>query len=138
MGAGIVSVNNRDPHTYAVPGLLAVASGMNNYLPPWFVPVQQGQYVAITSLRGMIRSGTSVTLNIQHGVWNGTSGITWTTITGLSGIVVGPYTTPTAATFTPTNPEVIADGDLLAVVVTAVSGTPDSLSLTFHMDQAIV
>ena len=138
MGAGIVSVNNRDPHTYSVSGTLGLPSGATNYLPPFFVPVQQGQYVALTSLRAIIHGGTSATLNIQHGVWNGTSGITWTTITGLSGIVVYQYTTPAACLYTPTNPEVFADGDLLAVVVAGLTASPDGLTVTFNLDQAIV
>ena len=119
LNSTIFWTGNSHPMTYAVQGLLAVPSGATNFLPPFFLPVPVGQTWTLVGVRAMVRGGTSATFNIQH---NGT------TIGGLSGIVV----TTTAGTSTPTVGEAILDGDYLAPVITAISGTPDGLSMSFY------
>jgi hypothetical protein len=117
-GGGLLTVTFELPYTYSVSGLLAVPSGATNYLPPFNFPIVAGQSATLQAVRAWTRSGTSITANIQQ---NGT------TIGGLSGIVIG--TTPT--TYTPTVPPSVANWDQFAPVITAISGTPDGLSLTF-------
>ena len=106
---------NRD---YAVGGLLAVPSGATNYLCPFFQSVLQGQTVSLVGVWCVVRAGTSATLSVNH---NGT------TVGGLSGIVVTTTASYTAAT----NPANVIDGDTFAPVISAISGTPDGLTVSF-------
>lgn len=106
---------NRD---YAVSGLIAVPSGATNYLTPFFQSVLLGQTISLVGVWCVVRAGTSVTLTIDH---NGTA------VGGLSGISVTTTKGYTAAT----NPESVIDGDLFAPVVTAISGTPDGMTVSF-------
>ncbi len=104
---------------YAVQGLLAVPSGATNFLPPFFLPIEPGSIAKFIGVRAMVRSATSITCNVQQ---NGS------TIAGMTGIVV----TTSASSFSPTTPIDVSDGDYFAPVITAVSGTPDGLSMTFY------
>ena len=110
---------NHDSKTYAVSSLIAVPSGATNFLPPFFLPVPAGQTWFLVGVRAMIRAGTSATMDIQQ---NGVG------VGGLTGIVV----TTTAATTLATTPSPVVDGDYFAPVFTAISGTPDGLSLSFY------
>ena len=114
----------RTTKTYGVSGPLAVASGGANYLPPFFMPVPSGQSENLVGIRAVIRAGTSATITIDQ---NGSA------ITGLTGINV----TTTATTTLLGTPVAVADGDAFAPVITAVSGTPDGLSLSFEFDVTV-
>jgi hypothetical protein len=107
--------------TYAVSGLIAVASGATNYLPPFFFHVTSGVTVKLVSVRAVVRSATSATISVNQ---NGAS------VSGLSAVVVTTTPTTTAATTPPS----VADGDEFAIVVSSITGTPDGLTLTFFFE----
>lgn len=108
------------PHTFTLSGEVAVAAGDIAYVPPFFIPVPPGQTVRLRSVRHRINSGTSATVKLTS---NGTD------LTGYTGIAVTTTTATTdAADVTLTN------NAALALVVTAVSGTPKNLSLTLYLD----
>lgn len=107
------------PHTWAITGNVNVASGDVDFIVPFFVPVPAGQAVAIRSARYVINSGTSATVKLQK---NGVD------VAGLTGISV----TTTAATTT--QAASLANNDKLALVVTAVSGTPKNMTFTVYLD----
>ena len=113
----------RVPHTWAVPGEIKVPSGDTDFIVPFFVPVPSGRYAKIVACRYKINSGTSVTAKLQV---NGSDA------TGFTGISV----TTTAATTDPADVS-LADGDRLALVVTAVSGTPKNMSFTVYLDYGV-
>lgn len=99
--------------TWAIPGEIKVPSGDTDFLVP--SPVTEGslEVVTLDKVRYKINSGTSVTFKLQ------VNGADATGFTGLSA-------TTTAATTDPTD-VALSDLDLLAPVVTAVSGTPKNL-----------
>ena len=101
--------------TFIVGGAIAVPSGDTNYIPPAFVYVPSGVAQSLKSVRYVIHSGTSVTFKLQK------NGVDITGFTGLSATTSAGVTTPTAVA--------LADGDQLAVVVTAVSGSPQNMSI---------
>ncbi len=106
-------------YTYAVQGALAVPSGATNFLPPFFLPIEPGVVVTLIGVRGMVRGGTNVTISIQR---NGSN------VSGLTGLTI----TTSPSSFAPTIPVDASDGDYFAPLITAISGTPDGLSLTFY------
>jgi hypothetical protein len=103
-------------HTFAVQGEIKVPSGDTDFLPPFFVSLASAQTLKLVKARYVINSGTSVTCKLQA---NGAD------ITGFTGISV--TTTPGETDPTDVN---LADNDRLALVVTAVSGTPKNLSFS--------
>ena len=103
--------------TFSVSGPIAVPSGATNYLPPFFEPVDSNSMKRLVSVRYAIRAGTSVTFAVTQ---NGSA------VSGLSSLSA---TTTPAATVPGALPAVV-DGDQFAVVVSAVSGSPDGLSVT--------
>jgi hypothetical protein len=107
-------------HTYAIPGEIKVPSGDLNYVLPFFVSLATGQSAKLAKARYRINSGTSVTCKLQR---NGSD------ITGFTGISV-------TTTTDETNPDdvTLADNDMLALVVTAVSGTPKNMTFTIFID----
>jgi hypothetical protein len=109
-------------HTFTVAGDVAVPSGDLDFINPIFIPVAAGRTVKLAKCRYKINGGTSVTCKLQ---------INGSDATGFTGISV---TTTTAET-DPTNIS-MADGDRLALVVTAVSGSPKNLSFTVVMEHA--
>lgn len=111
---GALKFTRTEGRNFVVPGTIAVAAGATNYIPPMFVNAA-GLTATLTAVRYVIRAGTSATFKVQK---NGVD------MTGFTGIAAGT----TAATTTPTAVSV-ADGDAVAVVVTAVSGSPDSLTV---------
>lgn len=112
---------SRVPHTFAVPGVVLVPSGSTSYLPGMFLPIPAGALTAtLVAVRAQIQAGTSATLNLmRNNVAIGGGG---------TGLLV--TTTPTT---TAINQALTAD-DYLNLAVTAVSGTPQNLSLTMYVD----
>lgn len=97
-------------HTYAVSGTLVVPSGATGFLPPFYMPANQG--VTCFNIRCAVRSG-SCTVNAQH------NGVTFSTI---------------AVTTTPTDHPVsvvVANDDSFQPVITAVTAA-DGLSFSFY------
>jgi hypothetical protein len=97
-----------------------VPSGDTDYIPPFFVFVPSGS-LTLKSIRYRINSGTSATFKLQK------NGSDITNYTSLS-------CTTTAATTT--QDESLADNDVIAVVVTAVSGTPKNMSVSFRFERS--
>lgn len=112
----------RVPHTWAITGSIAVPSGDTDYIPPFFIPVPSGQTANLVAARYRINSGTSATVKLQQ---NGVD------IGGYTGLSV--TTTPTSTT----SSVALADNDLLALIVTAVAGTPKNLSFTVYLDLTV-
>jgi hypothetical protein len=104
--------------TYAVSGSINVASGGTNYLPPFDEPVDGGVAKQLVKVIYAIRGGTSVTFAITQ---NGA------TVSGLGSLSA----TPTSASTAPSSTVSVSDGDSFAVVVSAVSGSPDGLKVSF-------
>lgn len=122
---GAVTVNaaekvHRLGHTWAVPGEIAVPSGDTDYIVPFFVSLATGQTAALVKARYRINSGTSVTCKLQK---NGVD------VTGYTGISVTGTTAETDAADVS-----LADNDLLALVVTAVAGTPKNMTVTVFIE----
>lgn len=109
-------------HTYAIPSEIKVASGDTDYVLPFFVSVPNGQGLTLSKARYRINSGTSATVKLTR---NGVD------ISGFTGLLA--TTSPTSTTGNVT----LADDDMLALVVTGVSGTPRNLSLTIFFDYAV-
>lgn len=104
-------------HTFTITGEVKVASGDTSFIPGFFVPIPTGKSARFLGGRSKLNSGTSVTFDIRR---NGSN------ISAVNGA------TTTATTFS--NNVVLADQDLLSLVVTAVSGTPKNLSLSVYVE----
>lgn len=116
-------VTLRIPHTWAIPGLICVPSGEYDYIVPFFVSLPTGQTAKLAKARYVIHgagASPSATVKLQK---NGAD------ITGFTSVSV----TTTAASTDPADVD-LADNDLLALVVTAVSGTPWNLTFTILID----
>lgn len=113
-------VNNE--HTWAIGGEIKVPSGDTDFIPPMFAMKRTNETVKLTKCRYKINSGTSVTAKLTQ---NGSD------VSGFTGISVGT----TAGTTDPAD-VTLADGDAIALVVTAVSGTPKNLSFTIVLERA--
>lgn len=113
----------RTTHTWTIPDAIAVPSGDTDFIPPFFISLATGQTANVVKARYIISSGTSATVKIQK---NGAD------LTGYTGISV----TSTAASTTST--QSVADDDRLALVVTAVSGSPKNLSLTLVLEHTVI
>jgi hypothetical protein len=103
-------------HTFVVAGEVFVPSGDVDFIVPLYVPVYAGRTVKLAKCRYKINAGTSVTAKLQ---------INGSDATGFTAISV----TTTVAETDPTNIS-LADGDRLALVVTAVSGNPKNMTFT--------
>lgn len=114
----------RISQTYSVSGALAVPSGATNFLPPFFMPVPSGQTCKLVGVTAAIRGGTSVTLSVDQ---NGFA------VSGLGSLSV----TPTAGFTAATTPPSVSDGDAFAPVISAITGSPDGLSLSFYFDVTV-
>jgi len=108
------------PHTWAIPGEVRVPSGDVDFIVPFFIPVPAGQVVRLVRAAHIINSGTSATVKLQK------DGVD---ITGWTGIVVG-----TTGTITDGTDTTFIDGNRLALVVTAVVGTPRNMSFTVFIE----
>lgn len=109
-------------HTFAIQGDIAVPSGDIDFVPPLFIPVATGRTVKLVKARHKINGGTNASVKLQK---NGVD------ITGFTGITV----TTTATTTDPAD-VTLADNDLIALVVTAVSGSPKNLSFTIVLEHS--
>jgi hypothetical protein len=113
----------RSSQTWTIGGYVNVASGDIDYINPIFVCIASGQSAHLVGCKYVIHGGTSATVKLQK---NGAD------ITGYTGISV----TTTPGTATP--PSIaLADGDMLALVVSAVSGSPQNLSLTIFLETVV-
>jgi hypothetical protein len=108
------------PHTFAVQGEIKVPVGDTDFIPPFYVKAPTGQTVKLVSARYKINSGTSVTAKIQV---NGSDATGFTSMS--VGTTVGE-TDPTDIT--------LSNNDVIALVVTAVSGTPKNMSFTIFLE----
>lgn len=117
----------RISHTWTI-STPAVPSGATAYIPPFFVSLPVGQTATIYGARHRIRGGTSATWTISHGTPDAGS-----TVTGLSGIA----STTTPATTTASGGNTLANGDAVQLVLSAVSGSPDGLTVTVFLDVTV-
>jgi hypothetical protein len=108
-------------HSFTVSGEVKLDDASNTYyIPPFFVPVPNGQTVKFKGGRARINSGTSATVDIRR---NGTNMV--------GGQVVGTTTSVFSADTT------LGDGDWIALVVTAVSGTPKNMTVSVFLDHTV-
>jgi len=116
-------VTVRVPRSWSISGEVGIPTGDQGFICPFFVKAPTGQTVQLVSARYQINSGTSVVCKLQR---NGAD------ITGFTGITV--TTTPAD-----TDPPDVAlnDNDAVALVVTAVSGTPKNMSFTVFLDLSV-
>jgi hypothetical protein len=114
----------RLPHTWAIPGEIKVAVGDTDFIVPFFVPVPAGRFARIVGSRYKINSGTSVTFSVTKAAAN---------VTGLVGLVATSGFADT--TIAPVD---CANGNQLALVVSAVSGTPKNLTVTLYIDYGVL
>lgn len=107
-------------HTFAIPGTIDTGT----YKVPFFVPVHAGTSVALSACRHRINSGTSATCKLTK---NGSD------ITGFTGMSV-------TSSSGHTNPDdvALADGDLIALVVTAVSSSPADLTVSLILETTYI
>jgi hypothetical protein len=120
-GGVAVVTKERESHTFTIPGAIAVPSGDTDYICGFFVASPVGRTPRLVECRHRINSGTSATVKLQR---NGAD------ITGFTGLSV----TPTSTLTDPADQD-LAHGDYIALVVTAVTGSPKNLSLTLVVDQ---
>ncbi|MHB8871816.1 MAG: hypothetical protein ACYC5G_05165 [Candidatus Doudnabacteria bacterium] len=108
----------RVPHTYTIPGVINLPVGDTDYVCPFFIKFLAGQSAKFSMAMHRINSGNAITVKLQK---NGVD------ITGFTGISVSTTTTVTDPVDV-----VLADGDMLQLVVTAVGATP-AKNLTFTL-----
>ena len=106
--------------TYAIAGEIKVPVGQTDFIVPFFVSLAGGQTADLVKARHQINVGTSVTCKLTKNAVD---------ITGFTGISV----TTTPADTNPTD-VALADNDELALVVTAVAGTPQNLTFTIFIE----
>lgn len=113
----------RYTQTWTIGGYVNVPIGDIDYINPIFVSVASGQTLKLVACRHRINSGTSATVKLQR---NGSD------IAGFTGMSV----TTTATTTDPAD-VTLADADQLALVVTAISGSPQNLSLSLIFEVTV-
>lgn len=111
-------------HTWTIPGEVKVASGDTDYIVPFYVRKLAGHNVKLHSCVRRINSGASATVKLQK------NGVDVTGFTGLTATTTTQTAAPTAVT--------LADLDMLALVVTAVSGTPKNMTVTVALEYSPV
>jgi hypothetical protein len=114
----------RLPHTWAVPGEIKVAIGDTDFIVPFFVPVPSGRFARIVGCRRRISSGTGVTFSIRKNDVD---------VPGLAGI-----SATTSVLQTDITPVDCGDGDMLSLVVTAVSGTPKNFTCSLYIEYGVL
>lgn len=123
----VAGVNDRlerilPSHTFGIMGEVRVPSGQFDYITPFYVEPAAGQTLKLAKVRARINAGTSATCKLTiNGV--DASGFTGMVVTP-AGIVVDPADLALAA------------GDLIALVVTAISGTPQNMSVSVFLEHA--
>lgn len=105
-------------NTYAIGGELSTT----DFVPPFFFAKKDNQVSVLKKIIHRINSGTSATVKLQK---NGVD------ISGYTGVSV---TTTTATTSQDTS---LVDGDMISLVITAVSGTPSDLTVTLVIEHTI-
>ncbi|HEU4914329.1 MAG TPA: hypothetical protein VFT16_02890 [Candidatus Saccharimonadales bacterium] len=113
----------RYTQTWTIGGYINVPVDNIDYINPIFIAVHSGQTLNLIACRHRINSGTGVTVSLQR---NGTN------ISGFTGISV----TTTSTTTDPANVQ-LADGDMLQLVVTAISGSPQNLSVSLIFEATV-
>ena len=108
------------PHTFTVGGPVNVQVGQVDYILPFFVKVPSTQTVKLISARHRINSGTSATAKVQ------VNGSDATGFTGMSVTTTSADTDPTDIT--------LSNNDVVSLVVTAVSGSPQNMSVTVFFE----
>ena len=122
--AAVVGVGTfRHSQTWTVGGYVNVPIGDVDYINPIFVSVISGQTLKLVAARHRINSGTNATIKLQK---NGSD------VTGFTGLSV----TTTSTTTDPAD-VTLADGDMLQLVVTAISGAPQNMSFTLYFETAV-
>lgn len=113
----------RVPHTFAIAG--AVSTGTT---PVAFIDLPSGQTAKLAAARHMVQSGTSASFRLQR---NGSD------VTGFGTSGAPLSATTTATTKTDPTDVALADGDRLAVLISAVSGSPADLTVTLLVDYTV-
>ena len=108
------------PHSFTVGGPVNVQSGQVDYILPFFVKVPSTQTVKLISARHRINSGTSATAKVQ------VNGSDATGFTGMSVTTSSTDTDPADIT--------LSNNDVVSLVVTAVSGAPQNMSVTVFFE----
>jgi hypothetical protein len=108
------------PHTYAIGGAIVTTSGQNDYINPFFVKVPSTQTVKLISARYRINSGTNAVVKVQI------NGVDATGFTGMTVTTTAGETDPSDIT--------LANNDLVSLVVTSVSGSPQNMSVTLFFE----
>ncbi len=114
--SGATNGTVRIPHTFHVPGDVKVAVGDVDFIMPFYIPVLPSKFSRIVAVRHKINSGVSATFKVQA---NGVD------VVGFTGILA----TTTVTTTDPVDDN-FTDGQAIAVVITAVAGTPKNLAVT--------
>ena len=109
-------------HTFVIPDEIKIASGDTDFIIPQTIKLAPEQTAKIVKCVHSINSGTSATVKLQK---NGGD------ITGYTGISV----TPTPATTT--QDAALADGDEIAVVITAINTTPKNISVNIIIEYTV-
>ena len=112
----------QEVHTFAVQGAVGTAT-----LPGFFVSAATGQTVKLAKARAKIGAGTSVSFRITR---NGSD------VTGF-GTAGSPLRATTTASTTDPADVTLASDDLIAVVVSAVAGSPTDLSVTVVLEMSL-
>jgi len=128
---GVSTLTYRIPHTWAIPGEIAVPSGDTDFIVPFFVKLPAGQTASLAIARYVINSGTSVTCKLQ------VNGVDVTGFTGISVTTTPADTDPTDDSGFDPGDVALANNDKVALVVTAVSGTPTNMTFTIFIDWTV-
>lgn len=107
-------------HTWTIHDEVKVPSGDVDFIAPFFVKLPTGQTGKLISARHVINAGTSVTAKIQK------NGVDATGFTAITVNTTASDTDPTDVT--------LANNDKLALVVTAVAGTPKNMTFTVFIE----
>lgn len=108
-------------HTVAVGGEIRVVVGDIDVIPGFYVPVMAGTTVKLAKIRARIGSGTSATFKVQINGVDAVTGI----VAVPGGVVNDPADIP------------LADGDIIQVIITAVSVTPKNLTVTLILQHGV-
>jgi peptidoglycan/xylan/chitin deacetylase (PgdA/CDA1 family) len=113
----------RETKVFTIPDEIHVPAGDIDFIPPFFISLGPTQTAKVIKVIHRLNSGTSATFKLQK---NGSD------LTGFTGIEAKPETQTTD----PADQE-IADGDRLAMVVTAVSGAPKNLTVAVVIEYTV-
>lgn len=128
--AGFAKKTIRIPHTFTISGPVLVPNGEVGYIPPFFVELPTNQTATLVAVRHRLHgvqgaTAPSVTFSILRG-----SPDNGTVVGGLSAVVATLATTRTGAT----SQNVLADGDAVQLVVSAVTGNPQNMTVSVYLD----